>query len=290
MKSSTTYNHLTVEPITPILGAEVGPVDLADLNEATLAEIRQAFARHHVLVFRDQHLTREQHKAFGRLFGELHLHPAKTHLGLPGDPEIFDIRITAQTRVANGEAWHTDLSCEPIPPTASALYITTVPDGGGGDTLFASMHEAYAALSAPLQRLLQTLTAYHSGFKDLRAYGHEPQPGQQYPCASHPVVVRHRDSGAPLLFVNEAFTEKINALSSRESSALLDLLFRHIETHTRGQCRVRWQRNTLVLWDNQAVHHHAVWDYYPQTRLGERVTVKGVGAPQPWSAPDSTDT
>ncbi len=181
--------------------------------------------------------------------------------------------------MANGEAWHTDLSCEPVPPKASALYITEVPAGGGGDTLFANMHEAYATLSAPMQTLLNGLTAFHDGRKDLRAYGYELKPGQHYPSASHPVVPLHPDTGRPLLFVNEPFTERINELSRAESEALLDILYRHIETNTRFHCRVKWQPNTLVLWDNRAVHHHAVWDYYPQTRRGERVTMRAEQAP-----------
>ena len=273
------YQYITVDTITPKLGAEISGVDLGNMDEVTLVEVRRAFREHYVLVFRDQHMSRDQHKAFGRLFGELQLHPAKTHLGLPGDPEIFDIRITAKTKVANGEAWHSDLSCEEIPPKASALYITEVPPSGGGDTLFANMHEAYATLSEPVQKLIGQLSAYHSGYKDLKAYGYEPKPGQTYPCASHPMVIRHRDTGAPVLFVNEPFTEKINELQPRESEAILNMLYRHIETNTRFHCRVKWQPNTVVLWDNQSVHHHAVWDYYPESRSGERVTVKGDARP-----------
>ncbi len=268
------YQKIQVENLTPRLGGEVTGADLANLDDATIADIRAAFLDRLVLVFRDQQLSRDEHKAFGRLFGELQTHPAKTNLGLPGDPEIFDIKITARTKVANGEAWHTDLSCEPVPPKASALYITEVPSSGGGDTLFANMQEAFASLSPPIQKLLEGLTAFHDGYKDLKAYGFEPKPGQTYPTADHPVVPLHPENGAPILFVNEPFTGHINELTPAESEAILDMLYRHIETNTRFHCRVKWQPNTLVLWDNRAVHHHAVWDYYPESRTGERVTVK----------------
>jgi len=278
------YRRIAVEPLTPRIGALVDGADLAALDAHQVEEIRRAFARHLVLVFRDQHLTREQHKAFGRLFGELQTHPAKTHLGMPGDPEIFEIAITAKTRVANGEMWHSDLSCEPIPPKASILYLTEMPPAGGGDTLFANMHEAFTSLSPALQALLVELTAYHDGFQDLAAYGYRPKPGDDYPSASHPVVIRHPDTGLPVLYVNEAFTARIEQLTRAESRALLDLLYRHIEGGVRFQCRVRWAANTVVMWDNQAVHHHAVWDYYPQTRRGERVTVKCAAPPQAYRA------
>ncbi|MGI9326357.1 MAG: TauD/TfdA dioxygenase family protein [Pseudomonadales bacterium] len=268
------YKKIAVSTITPKLGAEVSGADLANLDESTLADVHLAFLEHMVLVFRDQKINRDQHKAFGRTFGELQTHPAKTNLGAPGDPEIFNIKITAETNVANGEAWHTDLSCEPIPPLASALYITEVPTSGGGDTLFANMYEAYNTLSEPIKVLLQGLTAFHDGYKDLRRYGYEIKPGETYPQANHPVVIAHPETGRPVLFVNEPFTSRINELSGAESDALLTMLYRHIESNTRFHCRVKWQENTVVLWDNRAVHHHAVWDYYPESRTGERVTVK----------------
>ncbi len=272
---------MEITTLTPKLGAEVHNVDLGNLTPVDEEGVKDLFRKHLVLVFRDQALTREQHKAFGRLFGELQTHPAKTNLGMPGDPEIFDINITAKTKVANGESWHTDLSCEPVPPMASALYITEVPPSGGGDTLFANMHEAYATLSEPLRELIGELSAFHDGRKDLKVYGYELRPGQTYPSASHPVVPVHPDTGQPLLFVNEPFTESINELTAAESDALLDILYKHIETNTRFHCRVKWEPNTLVLWDNRAVHHHAVWDYYPESRRGERVTVKSPARPAP---------
>ena len=273
------YTKIEISTITPKLGAEVSGANLADLDATTTAEIHQAFQEHLVLVFRDQEMNREQHKAFGRTFGELQTHPAKTNLGAPGDPEIFDIKITAKTQVANGEAWHTDLSCEPIPPMASALYITEVPPCGGGDTLFANMHEAYETLSDPVKALLRDLTAFHDGEKDLARYGYTLKPGETYPQSNHPVVIAHPVTGKPVLFVNEPFTSHINELTHLESEAMLAMLYRHIESNTRFHCRVKWQQNTVVLWDNRAVHHHAVWDYFPETRKGERVTIKQPVAP-----------
>ena len=184
------YQEIEVTTLTPKLGAEVTGANLASLSDTQVEEIKSAFRDHLVLVFRDQTLTRDDQKAFGRLFGELQTHPAKTNLGVPGDPEIFDINITPKTKVANGEAWHTDLSCEPIPPMASALYITEVPPSGGGDTLFANMYEAFDTLSDGVKSMLCGLTAFHDGYKDLKAYGFEPKPDQTYPTATHPVAPR----------------------------------------------------------------------------------------------------
>ena len=214
----------------------------------------------------------------------LQTHPAKTELGMQGDPEIFEIHIGPETKVANGELWHTDLSCEPIPPRASALYITETPPSGGGDTMFANMTDNFLSLAEPIRDMLVGLTATHSGEQDLRAYGVRLRPGQTYPSAVHPVVIAHPETGEPVLYVNEAFTEAILGFSKRESDAILKLLYSHIEANTRAQCRVAWEPRTVVLWDNMAVHHHAVWDYYPERRTGERVTAKCVAAPVAWAA------
>lgn len=276
----SSYQRIEVAPLTPSLGAEVRGVDLSKIDDATLDEMRRAFLEHLVLVFRDQTLDREQLKALGHAFGSLHVHPGKAYLGLPGDPEIFEITARATSQHANGEKWHSDLSCEPSPPLGSMLYLHELPDCGG-DTLFCNMYAVYDSLSEPLQRFLGELDALHDGRQDLAAYEIELPPEQHYPKSTHPVVVRHPETGRPALFVNPAFTVRIEGLGRDESDALLSLLHRQVETQPRFHCRVRWTPNTLVFWDNRCAQHHAVWDYYPATRSGERVTIAGTPLP-PW--------
>ena len=189
------------------------------------------------------------------------------------------MRADADSQLNNGGLWHSDLSCELQPPLGSALYLHELPEGGGGDTLFVNMCDLFAELSQPMQRFLQGLTAWHDGRKDLRNYGIALEPGKDYPQAQHPVVVRHSETGRPLLLVNSAFTERINEVSASESAALLKLLFARIAGALRCQCRVRWEPGTLVLWDNRCTQHNAVWDYFPNSRYGERVTIVDPLAP-----------
>ena len=141
------------------------------------------------------------------------------------------------------------------------------------------MCDLFAELSKPMQTFLQGLTAWHDQVKDLRNYGIAPEPGKSYPQAHHPVVVRHSQTHRPLLLVNSAFTERINELSATESAALLKLLFARIAGAVRCQCRVRWEPGTLVLWDNRNTQHNAVWDYFPRSRYGERVSIVDPLAP-----------
>ncbi|MGH1488667.1 MAG: TauD/TfdA dioxygenase family protein [Acidimicrobiales bacterium] len=272
----------TVTPITPSIGAEVGDVSLADIpGDTALSEtIRAALLKHQVLVFRQQQIDREQHKAFGRLFGELHVHPSKRSPTAKGDPEIFTVKADETTTRNNGGRWHMDVSCDEIPPRGSILLLTDAP-ADGGDTVFANMNLAFETLSAPVKAFLSELTAYHDGLQDLRWYGYQPEPGSTYPATSHPVVVAHPDTGQPILNVNEAFTSHIEGLAAAESDAILAMLFAHISSNPLLHCRVRWEPGTVVFWDNRAVQHFAVWDYFPNLRRGERVSICGVEAPQP---------
>ena len=123
------WRHIKVEPLAPSLGAEVRGVDLAAPTEAQLMEIKAAWAQHLVLTFPEQRLDREAHKAFGRAFGTLHVHPLNHARG--GDDEILVVKTDAESKYTAGDAWHTDVSCDPIPPLGSALYITEVPSNGG---------------------------------------------------------------------------------------------------------------------------------------------------------------
>lgn len=261
-------------PLTPKLGSEITGLNLASLSETDFQSIRELFSERMVLVFRDQKLTPEEHKNFGRRFGELHVHPSKRLLGAGGDPELFQVKATPESKHANGEAWHNDLSCELEPPYGSALYMRELP-AVGGDTLFANMYEAYDSISGPVQEMLGLLTAFHDGRKDLANYGYQLKPGQDYPAATHPVAPLHPDTGRRVLFVNPSFTVRINELTARESDAVLGYLYALVPGQPRLHCRVRWQPGTVVFWDNRCLQHHAVWDYFPETRYGDRVTIQG---------------
>ena len=266
---------IEVSAITPGIGAEITGLDLSQpINEKTITRLRELFLRHLVLVFRDQSLSREAHKQFARYFGELHVHPShRSGLNKGVDPDFFVIDTPADAKQSNGEAWHSDVSCEAIPPMASLLYVTKVPDNGGGDTMFANMYEAFSELSSDLKTLLMGKMAFHDGEIDLRNYGVKVPAGQQYPQASHPVIARHAETGKPLLFVNGSFTSHIEGMPRWESDMLLSGLYDFVAKNARLQCRVKWTPKTLVMWDNRCVQHQAIRDYVGFARYGERVSI-----------------
>jgi taurine dioxygenase len=275
MAKSPPYETIGVRPLTPVIGAEIEGVDLAgELSNRQFSEIRRAFLEHHVIVFRDQQLSDEDHKAFSRRFGRLHTHPLNAINGTT-DPEVLVVKADNSSKYVAGEAWHTDVTCDEEPPMGSLLYIRETPEiGSGGDTLFANMHLAYDMLSEPMKAMLEGLTAIHDGaIPYAQAYGYTPE--QAFPKNEHPVIVRHPDTGRKVLFVNRGFTSHIKQLTRFESQALLEMLYRIVETQPALQCRVRWTPNTLVFWDNRCTQHHASWDYFPLSRSGKRVSVIG---------------
>ena len=265
---------LDISPLTPHCGAEIHGIDLAaPLDEGTVKAIEALLAERGVVFFRGQSLTPEEHKAFARRFGELHIHPAFPDI-LEGHPEIMVIRADEHSTRVAGEDWHSDVSCDVEPPMGSILHMHEVPPVGG-DTLFASMYAAYDALSAPLRRMLEAMSAIHDGERAYRGrYGRNDDAGRIYPCSEHPVVRTHPVSGRKALFVNRIFTTRIVQLKPHESDALLAMLFAHLEV-PEFQCRFRWQPGSVAFWDNRCAQHHAMWDYYPQRRRGYRVTIKG---------------
>jgi taurine dioxygenase len=235
-------------------------------------EIHRALAENLVIFFRDQHISPQQHLAFGRKFGDLHIHPAAPN---EGDPGLMKIYADKDSPRANGEGWHTDVSCDLEPPMGSILYLTEVPPDGGGDTLFANMYRAYETLSEPIKTLLQGLTATHDSSK---AHYYRTKATDRddikFPNAEHPIVRTHPVTGRQGLYVNRGFTLRIPQLKKNESDALLEMLYRHIET-PEFQCRFKWQPNSVAFWDNRCAQHHAMFDYFPHRRYGHRVTVCG---------------
>lgn len=266
---------IEIRAVTPRIGAEISGIDLTrPLANSVVDVLHRALADHQVLFFRDQKLDLERQKALGRYFGELHIHPNTP--GPEGHPEILPIHTDASSKRIAGENWHSDVSCDELPPLGSILYLHTVPEVGG-DTFFASMFAAYEALSEPMKAYLDKLTATHSGegsYRRTNALLGIDDRGRVFPKAVHPVVRTHPVNGRKALFVNPGFTTHINELPRDEGRAVLDFLFRHA-TQPAFQVRFRWQPHSVAFWDNRSVQHLALWDYFPETRSGYRVTVKG---------------
>jgi len=273
---------ITVRRVAGALGAEISGVDLSkDLDGPTFDAIHRAFVEHEVIFFRDQSLTPEQHKAFGRRFGSLNIHPYVK--GMDGHPEIMEIIKEPTDKLNFGGGWHSDMSFLETPSIGSILYAVEVPDYGG-DTLFASMTKAYDTLSPGLKQTLEGLRAVHSANREYSAQGASAQKRGSMQVAdaegmagefTHPVVKVHPVTGRKALYVNPAFTLRFEGWKERESKPLLDYLFDHAryEAYT---CRFQWRAGSIAFWDNRSVWHFALNDYPGQRRHMRRVTVDAV--------------
>ena len=273
------YETLEVETLTPHIGAKVRGVDLSQpLTNEQARDVHQAWIDWKILVFPNQHLNRDQHKSFARRWGKLHVHPMQPTYG--GDEEVLVVKTTRDSAYTSGDGWHSDVTCDPVPPLGSMLYITETPASGGGDTLFADMYLAYQMLSDSMKEFLDPLVAEHDGAGPYVGSYKSTPPEGGYPKSQHPVIVTHPDSGKKLLYVNRGFTSHIVGLGRSESNAVLEMLYRLIDSTPRLYCRVDWEPNTLAFWDNRCTQHHAVWDYWPNSRYGERVSIVGDQRPR----------
>jgi taurine dioxygenase len=268
---------LDIKPMNDSLGAELHNVDLSALNDAMLQIIDQALLEHQVIFFRNQEISHQNHLDFARHWGAVQTHPA--YPTVEGFPEITILENDPENE-PKIEQWHTDITFKQKPPLGSVLRAMVVPPKGG-NTEFLSMIAAYEALPQSMQKDLAGLKAMHSfefGFKEsLAEPGGRERLGQAVldnPPVKHPVVRTHPKSGRQSLFVNSLFTTHIEGLSHKESRALLDLLFEHLE---KPEFRIsfQWKLGSIAFWDNRCTQHRPINDYWPAHRRMERITIKG---------------
>jgi taurine dioxygenase len=277
-RSGSDSSSITITPQSPTIGAEISGVDLStDLSDEAIGAIRRALLDHKVLFFRDQDITTEQHLSFARRFGDLEIHPFGA--SNPEHPEV--LRITHGENAPGLEnGWHSDVTWRTEPSLGSVLRMLDGPEVGG-DTLFADMYEAYEGLPDAVKERVEGRTARHDftrfkiGMRKKGATDAEiAEVEEQYPNPHHPVVRTHPETGRKGIYVNAAFTVEIDGMDPEESEELLQILFRQA-SYPEYQVRLKWRPNTIAFWDNRSVQHYAVSDYYPQTRVVERVTIVG---------------
>lgn len=264
---------IDVRPLTATLGAEVSGYDMANVDGSTFDALHQAWLDHKVLVMRDQHITTDEHIAFGRLFGELEVHPYAP--SKDSYPEIVEIRSNADQPFA-ASRWHSDVTWREEPSMGSILRGVVLPPVGG-DTCFSDTGEAYDRLSDEWKTRIDNLTAVHDYAKFFgRSIDEDKQAEMRakFPVALHPVVRTHPETGQRSLYTNRPFTSHIDGIPDDESREILNYLELQI-MNPSIQCRVRWEIDTFVMWDNRAVQHAATDDFFPETRLCERVTIMG---------------
>ncbi|MFC7460842.1 TauD/TfdA dioxygenase family protein [Hydrogenophaga defluvii] len=278
---------MRIEPLTCAIGAELVGVNLGDAarDDTLFADIKAALLQHKVLFLRDQHITRAEHVAFARKFGELEDHPvAGSDPDHPGLVRIYKNPDQPNDRYEN--AWHTDATWREVPPMGCVLRCVECPPVGG-DTMWANMALAYEKLPEQVKQQIAGLRARHSieaTFGAAMPIERRLALKAQFPDAEHPVVRTHPETGEKILFVN-AFTTHFTNFHTTDNvrygqdytqggSALLQYLINQAAI-PEYQVRWRWKPNSMAIWDNRATQHYAVMDYPPCHRKMERAGIIG---------------
>lgn len=260
-------------------GAVVSNLQLATMTDTELAELRNAFTEYGLLFFRDQDLPPQEHLRFANRFGSIVIN--KFFKTSADSPQIAEVRKekTQQTNIGGG--WHTDHSYDDIPAMGSILVARTLPKTGG-DTQFANLAAAYDALPNDLKTKIEGLRAIHSnthlygenGLYRLTDLNEQLGGMDRVGDATHPVVIKHPESGRKVLYVNPGHTIQFEGWDFAESRALLDELYAHV-TQPQFTCSFNWLPGSVTFWDNRCTWHQANNDYQGQARLMHRITLAG---------------
>ena len=255
--------ELSIEPLSPGIGAIIHGVDMANPNAAQVKRIWLTLMDRKVVFFRDQgHITRDEHIAFGRRFANVGFAYGRqralaVNKSPPDHPEV--LRLYAdEARPFAAANWHSDVTWSNRPPLGSILLSRKSPPVGG-DTIFVDCYALWDSLSPVLKSFLEGRTAAHG-----RA-GHDE--------AEHPICRTHPVTGKRALYINPTFTNSIRGMTPEDSARLLAQLYAKMYSTPEHTCRFKWRDGSVAMWDNRSCQHYAVSDFWPHERHMERVTL-----------------
>jgi alpha-ketoglutarate-dependent taurine dioxygenase len=288
------YKSIQAKPLAAAIGAEISGLEVAKATDDQCEEIRHALFRHKMIFFRGQKLTHGDHEVFSQRFGRF-AEDAYTQ-GLPGHQDVHPLIKEAedQSKMVFGEGWHTDSPFLPEPPAITILRSVQVPPFGG-DTTWANAALAYTMLSDGYREMIGGLRV-HFSLRDVLAAAQEAVEVSDSPIGRlaatrgadslsenlrrkikgnvHPMVRTHPVTGEKALYVDPSYAIGIEGMLPEESAPILRFLSEHL-TQPAFTCRLRWEPDMLVLWDNRLCVHQAYNDYQGYRRELYRTTVAG---------------
>jgi alpha-ketoglutarate-dependent 2,4-dichlorophenoxyacetate dioxygenase len=280
---------IAIRKLTPVFGAEITGVDLAQVDDASFEEIQDAFENFSVLVFPNQNLDDESQIDFSRRFGELEKtqgHIANNftvkHVSeisnLDPDGKLMaadDPRLLFRIGQRN---WHSDSSFKRVPAKASLLHARKLPPDGG-DTQFSSLRAAYDALPAQRKRELEGKVAIHHYAYSRRNDGYQltnEEEDRRFPPVPQAIIRANPVNGRKALYVG-SHASHIRGMPEEEGCALLRELLA-FATQKQFTYLHHWQVGDLVMYDNRAVLHRArPYKITEHARVLHRTTVAGEG-------------
>ena len=285
---------IEVRPLAAAMGAEVSVASVPALTDEAFEEVRQALFRHKMIYFRNQRLTHADQEAFSLRFGAF-AEDAYTS-GIPGHPNVHPLIKEAadKSKMVFGSGWHTDSPFLPQPPSVTILRSVEIPPFGG-DTIWANSALAYAMLSNTYKEMIANLRVHFSmrdvlrsaqaaaerrdnpigrlaATRDAEALSEDIQ--RKVRGSVHPMVRTHPETGEKALYVDGAYAIGIDGMTDEEAAPILGFLANFIVSH-EFTCRLRWEPDMLVAWDNRLCVHQAFNDYQGYRREMYRTTVVG---------------
>jgi alpha-ketoglutarate-dependent taurine dioxygenase len=285
---------ITVRPLAAAMGAEIPGVDVRRMTASQFAEVRAALFRHKMIYFRGQKLTHEDHEAFSLRFGPF-AEDAYTQ-GVPGHPDVHPLIKEAddKSEMVFGEGWHTDSPFLPEPPAITILRSIEIPPFGG-DTIWANSALAYATLSDTYRKMIDGLRV-HFSLRDVLSAAQSGAQVRDNPIGRlaatrgaeqlsddlmrkikgniHPLVRTHPVTGEKALYFDSSYAIGIDGLTDEEARPIMQFLAEHLIQHA-FTCRLRWEPDMLVMWDNRLCVHQAFNDYQGFRREMYRTTIQG---------------
>ena len=285
---------IEARPLAAAMGAEIAGVAIPELTDAAFAEVRAALFRHKMIFFRGQRLSNAEHEAFSLRFGAF-AEDAYTS-GIPGHPNVHPLIKEADdaSKMVFGEGWHTDSPFLPQPPAITILRSVEIPPFGG-DTIWANSALAYANLSGAYRAMIAPLCV-HFSMRDVLASAQLGAERRDSPIGRlaatrdlsalpedlkrkvrgsvHPMVRTHPDTGEKALYVDGAYAVGIEGMTEEEAAPILGFLWNFLVSH-EFTCRLRWEPDMVVAWDNRLCVHQAFNDYPGHRREMYRTTVVG---------------
>tara|TARA_B100000700_G_C14894872_1_gene784511 strand:- start:144 stop:1055 length:912 start_codon:yes stop_codon:yes gene_type:complete len=273
-----------ISPVSPVLGAEIIGLDVSKpLDQEMVDEVYRALLEHHVLVFRDQNLTKEEQGRFAENYGELEWHVGRLSNGkrYPVINNITNVDVDGKLRpksVNRGPYfWHTDKSYHEVPSAITMLHGIEVPSNGG-DTEFANMKRAYEVLSDDLKALLNDMKVQHSWEANRRNVSEKPateQQNKERPPVTHPMVRTHPDTGEKALYIG-THIDFIHGMERDESAVFVEKLMDHA-LQPQFRYNHKWRQGDLVMWDNRSLMHRGsfAYDMAKEKRVLQRTVIIG---------------
>lgn len=266
-----TSTEVTITRLAGNIGAEIGGVDTSGpLSDKAVATVRKALLDHKVVFLRDQDLDYGTQKAFGERLGDL----TRSHPIYDAPDQRPALREMDSAHGTKANHWHTDLTFIERPPAFCLLHSKIIPPVGG-DTMWANCASAYQTLPAPLRKLADEIRIVHSNNSDFTddTVDHRADYIATAYEAEHPAVRVHPETGERALLLG-GFARSVVGYPPQAGRDLIRVLQEYV-TRPEQTVRWKWRVGDLVIWDNQATMHYAIYDYGTHRRRGERLTTVG---------------